>query len=593
MKIASDTHLLVVDRHARVTAGPGAGKTYWLAGHIKNVLRRSKKLHINARVAVISYTNIAAEQLREQLGSDAARTDISTIHSFLYRHIVRSYVHLLRDTTGQSLVNVAMLDGHDEHHVNYLHLRTWLTTRNLQQLLTKFQKKQFARLQEHIGTIHWQQATTLADWRLGLRADYGLSQNTKAHLTTESLLTYKQAYWSEGRIDHDDVLYFALRILSEYPLVRTCLSARFPFIFVDEFQDTVPAQTQIVRWLAEENSTVVVIGDAEQAIFEFAGAAPNHFREFVLPDLDEYEILHNRRSTSAIVSLLNHVRKDGLVQECFRQEACVPVQVFVGTPLTTANQVRKICEGRPLLVLSRNQNVVDELLVNIDSPKDNPWTALADAPAKRGIFLQSVCAAIILARTGRLGTSMKTLRQGIRHENGMLKDPFRSTTGYSALHRRAIAVTILEALLGQGSTLDAMTVRSAYERLSECLGAHFSGLTLIKITGGQFAKTADQLTMGVLLGSVKLDNADEVRDIRTIHKAKGMESDRVLVCLHATRDDRLKHLISPEAPSDEEQRLTYVALSRARDVLFIAVPQLTNEDETTLRNLGMSVSKVN
>ena len=104
MKITSDTHLLAVDRHARVTAGPGAGKTYWLVGHIKNVLRRSKKLHINARVAVISYTNVAADQVRGQLGADAALADITTIHSFLYRHIVRPYVHLLRAANGKALV---------------------------------------------------------------------------------------------------------------------------------------------------------------------------------------------------------------------------------------------------------------------------------------------------------------------------------------------------------------------------------------------------------------------------------------------------------------------------------------------------------
>jgi len=592
MKITSDTHLLTVDRHARVTAGPGAGKTYWLVGHIKNVLRRSKKLHINAKVAVISYTNVAADQLREQLGTDAARADVTTIHSFLYRHIVRPYVHLLRTSNGNQLVNVTLLDGHDEHHINYQHFRAWLTSRNLQQLLMKFQKKQCAMLQEHIAGVHWQQTTTLEHWQLALRADYGLSQRTKVQLTPDSLLAYKQQYWSEGRIDHDDVLYFAFRILTEHPLLRDCLSARFRFVFVDEFQDTVPAQTQIVRWLAEAGSTVVVIGDAEQSIFEFSGAAPKHFREFTLPELDEYEIVHNRRSTQAIIALLNHIRTDGLAQSCYREVTGAPVQLLVGTPLKVANYTRTISEGCSLLLLSRNQRIVDELLANEDTPTDDPWSAIRNAPARRGNFLQSVCASVTLARAGRLDMSMKTLHQGIRHENGMLKDPFRSVAKYSALHRRAIAVTILEALLGQGSTLDALTVRAAYDHLSERLGAQFSDLSLTKITSGEFAAMANQLTMGRLLGSVALDNTNEIREIRTIHKAKGTESDNVLVCLHAKRDDRLQHLISPQAPSNEEQRLTYVALSRARDMLFLAVPELTPEDENTARNLGMSVVRL-
>lgn len=485
-----------------------------------------------------------------------------------------------------------MMDGHDEHRVNYQHLRAWLTNRNLQQLLTKFQKTQFAMLQKHAATIRWRQATTLADWKIELRTDYGLSAKTKAQLTPDSLLAYKRQYWSEGRIDHDDVLYFAFRILSENPLIRECLSARFPFIFVDEFQDTVPAQTQIVRWLGETGSTVVVIGDAEQAIFEFAGAAPDHFREFVLPNLDEYEVAYNRRSTQTIISLLNHIRTDGLAQECFRQVTGAPVQLLVGTPTAAAVHARAIVGSQPLLILSRNQSIVDELLANIDSSSDDPWKVLADAPSRRGNFLQSVCASVILARAGRLDISMKTMQQGIRHENGMLKEPFKSAGRYSPLYRRAIAVTILEALLSQGSTLDTLTIRAAYDYLSARLTAQFSGLTLTKITSGEFAKTANRLTMGSLLVSVTLNNTNEVRPIRTIHKAKGTEADQVLVCLHATRDDRLQHIISPEAPSDEEQRLTYVALSRSRDTLLLAVPELRPEQEAAINALGFAVVRL-
>ncbi len=73
--ITSDTLLLDTDRHARVTAGPGAGKTYWLAEHTKNVIRRSKKLHSHARIGVISYTNVAADELKQKLGNDADRAD--------------------------------------------------------------------------------------------------------------------------------------------------------------------------------------------------------------------------------------------------------------------------------------------------------------------------------------------------------------------------------------------------------------------------------------------------------------------------------------------------------------------------------------
>ena len=162
------------------------------------------------------------------------------------------------------------------------------------------------------------------DWKLHLGRDYGLTKTTKVALTSAALLEYKRPYWKEGVIDHDDVLYFAYRILHDHPLLRECLSARFPFIFVDEFQDTVPAQTTIVKWLAAEGSTIVVIGDAEQSIFEFAGATREHFIAFSLEGTDHHEIPQNRRSTREIIQLLNHVRPDGLNQECHRESPANP-----------------------------------------------------------------------------------------------------------------------------------------------------------------------------------------------------------------------------------------------------------------------------
>lgn len=593
MKITSDTHLLATDRHARVTAGPGAGKTYWFVAHIKNVLARSKKLHANAKIAVISYTNVAAEQFREQLGGYALRADIATIHSFLYHNVVRPYVHVIRDENGNSVVNVAFLDGHDEHHVNYRHLSTWLTSLNLQALLNKFQAKQFERLQQHIETIHWRQADKLTDWHLEMRADYGLSEKTRAQLTSQSLLAYKEQYWREGTIDHDDVLYFAFRILQDYPVVRDCLSARFQFVFIDEFQDRVPAQTQIVRWLAEAGSSVVVIGDAEQSIFEFAGAAPTHFRNFTLPEMDDYEITYNRRSTRTIIDLLNQMRTDGLAQECFRDALGGPAHLVVGAPVNAARHARAFVQGQPLLVLARNQNIVDQLLADSDAPTDDPWSALAEGHPKRAGFLKCVCAAFTLARAGRVDVGAATMVRGIRHDDGTLKEPLKSTKTYPVLHRRAIAVVILEFLLSKGEKLDAATVREAYDDLSKSLGEQFSGLHLSKIGKGRFATLADQMTMRHLLDSVRLDNTDEVREIRTIHRAKGTEEDCVLVCLHSPRGDhRLRHLTTPTTPSDEEQRLTYVALSRARDILFLAVPELTPEDEVVVRKLGIAVTRL-
>jgi DNA helicase II / ATP-dependent DNA helicase PcrA len=592
--ISSDS-TLPVDRHLHITAGPGAGKTYWLVGHIKNVLSTAGMLHATARVAVISYTNVAADKLRRDLGDLAARADVSTIHSFLYRHIVRPYAHLVLGDDQQPLINTALLDGHDEHHPNYQHIRTWLTEHGLQALMT-FKKTEGALLRKHLATIRWVQAEHPNDWALRLRKDYGLTGKTKSALTPVALLEYKRPYWREGVIDHEDVLYFAYRILHDHPLLRECLRARFPVIFIDEFQDTVPAQTAIVKWLATRGSTVVVIGDAEQSIFEFAGASPTQFSTFTLAGMEYHEIPQNRRSTHAIIRLLNHLRGDGLNQECQRNVAGEPVSLFVGTPVAVTRHVRTIAGTTSVLTLARNQTTVDAVLADIEDETDDIWESFPEYEGRRAIFLKHACTALTLARAGRLDAAMKTMLRGVRHDNGDLKEPFKSKQRFSTLHRRAIAVTILEYLIQASATVEDKTIKAAYDAISERLATTINGLTLTKITTGAFADFSATVTMKRLLNSTKLANSDEVRDVRTIHKAKGTEASHVLVCLHGNKpeytEQRLNHILSPAATSDEEQRITYVALSRVRDRLFLGTPTLTTVQEQRATQLGIIVTRL-
>lgn len=597
--ITSDTLLLDTDRHARVTAGPGAGKTYWLAEHTKNVIRRSNKLHSHARIGVISYTNVAADELRARIGADALRADVATIHSFLYHNVIRPYLHLIKNDNGQPLVNVQRVDGHDEHHVNHQKLDEWLTAVNYRQVLRD--PGQTSVLKEALSNIRWMQLGDPGAWRLQLRTPDWISRQLwkpiKAKLTPENLLLYKKLYWADGILDHDDILYFATCILHDHPIITECLSARYPFLFIDEFQDTVPAQTQLVRWLADKGTTVVVIGDAEQSIFAFAGAQPEHFRTFALPNIHEYAIAHNRRSTNRIIRLLNHVRQDGLTQEGVRAEEGPSVTLLVGDPKNAAKHAKALLtQGESLLIIARNDITVQQAQQATTTAEPYPWDEIQQADLGRKIFLERLFAGLVLARAKRFDAAATTILRGIRHSKDELKDPFRGTTTWSAQHRRAIAITLLETLVSLGSALDTMTLRKAYEHCSATLNKDFNGLSLSKIKAGKFGTLAEQNDCGTLLRSVRLTNNDEVRDARTIHKAKGTEAPNVLVCLHGRNDaetqQRLNHVLHPAVTSDEEQRITYVALSRARDRLFLTTQSITDEDEHLLEALSITITHI-
>lgn len=587
--ITSDTMLLDPDRHARITAGPGAGKTHWLVVHTNNVVRRSKKLHTHARIALITYTNVAADELRKRLGTDAQRADVSTIHSFLYQNIIKPYAHLIKNDNGQPLVNVQLLDGHDEHHVNHQKLKEWLTAINGMGSIKD------EGLIETLRTMHWTQHNEL--WEAHVRTlqwDKKPWKKTSDLLTPQNLFSYKTLYWNDGIIDHEDVLYFANRLITQHPTIASCLSARYPFLFIDEFQDTVPAQTRIMQKLAKQGCTIVIIGDAEQSIFAFAGAKREHFKEFTLPEMDDYTIANNRRSTKKIIDLLNHVRRDGLTQNPIREEQGEPPILIVGSAQAAAQHATTLLGAQQsLLVLARNVNTVRQ--AQHDNAIDDPWKEIEQANLRRKIFLEHLFAGLVLARAQRFSIANTTILRGIRHEKDLLKEPLSSKTPRPTLHRRAIAIVLLRALIRLGPKLDTMTLREAYEHCNEALTQNFKGLTLTKIQNGKaFANAAEKYDCSTLLECVKPKDTEEVRNTRTIHKAKGAEANNVLVCLHGKKgaQERLKHILHPTTPSDEEHRITYVALSRARNRLFVATQQITVPDEAALQTLGFHIVRI-
>lgn len=122
-RITSDSLLIDIEHHFRVSAGPGAGKTHWMVEHIRNVLHRSKRLGKTRKIACITYTNIAVETILARLGTSADRVEVSTIHSFLYKHIIKPYASFIAANFGLS---IARMDGHDDTFVNFKYVKNWI-----------------------------------------------------------------------------------------------------------------------------------------------------------------------------------------------------------------------------------------------------------------------------------------------------------------------------------------------------------------------------------------------------------------------------------------------------------------------------------
>ena len=102
---------IALEKHFKVEAGPGAGKTTFLVNHIHHILRDSKRLSSMRKVACITYTNVGVDTLKSRFDEAVDNVEISTIHSFLYKHIVKPYLWVLADEYD---FDYATIDGHDE-----------------------------------------------------------------------------------------------------------------------------------------------------------------------------------------------------------------------------------------------------------------------------------------------------------------------------------------------------------------------------------------------------------------------------------------------------------------------------------------------
>lgn len=586
LEIDSGTILPEIERHFRVVAGPGAGKTYWLVNHLKHVVAKSKRLSPSSRVACISYTNVAVNEIVTRLGSAAAQVEVSTIHSFLYRNVVRPYLHLLRDSNGQALVAFASVDGHDEHNPSYKIVDEWLRSIGQAQILQRTFKNQLDILNGKLRQLVWHRSED-GVWTIRPRTPDRMGRMLNDICTSGNLINYKRQYWRLGIVDHEDILYFAHRIIEENSLICQCMSARYPYLFIDEFQDTLPIQTNVVQWLSNAGTVVGVIGDSEQSIYGFLDAQPQHFLSFSLPGYFDVTMRHNRRSTRRIISVLDHVRSDGLRQHCFRDLDGHPVTVCIGDIDRCLAAIRaELPSDAVLHVLTRKNRDAHRVRSSLSPGAMEPWEDFYNVDADRARFMEHIIAATEFASRGHFALAH---REAIRviGRKGQVKKPLKCDATLTDVHRKAIAVTLLQEFMNNHTAIYAGTLMEAYVRCGNCITAAYPAVTLTAVKAGRFKTFAEATPYAHLSGSVRLQ--EEVRHVRTIHQAKGSEGENIAVYFENV--DRLRHVTHPsgDRAGDEEKRLTYVALSRARDRLFLCIPEdiVINVDE--LNSLDLRV----
>lgn len=565
-----------IEEHFKTSAGPGAGKTYWLVNHFKNVLQNSNRLGCTKKIACITYTNIGVDTILRRLDFAADRVEVTTIHGFIYKHIIKPYVQFI---AAEYELNVSRLDGHDDHYISRTKIADWINGHpNSHSFRHPYTANQMTRMDQNVEAIgRWLSSIyyRFESGHLIISADnseaYYLDGNTRRNLGKTTCLDklapgfmeYKKLFWRKGTLHHDDVLFFGYQLITRFPFIVKIIQTKFPYFFIDEFQDTSPIQAEIVRLIGQGSTIVGVIGDRAQSIFSFQGAVPEYFDSFALPAIKHYVIADNRRSSNTIVDLLNHVRTD-IRQQPIRGVAGIKSSLIVGN-LNDAYAYTKSAVGlEELATLSWDNITSNAMKRHIDSslPSINLLTELIarDSNADRRKAVVSGLNAVELAKAGRFKEAIKEMERNFRS----ISDKFK---------RRKAAFNCLSFLLSRYSTFQAQPLLNFYTLLKDNFRTDISNLRAGAIQTFYNSYTYNQLAVCVNISDDRSFN-------RTIHKAKGDEFDNVLVIF---KDQRYLSFITNPNLSTEQHRLFYVAISRAREKLFLTVPELSVESENRLQ----------
>lgn len=571
ISIESDAKLENIERHFRVFAGPGAGKTFWLVQHVKNVLRKSKRLGRTGKMACITYTNNGVDEIYKQLRQSGDRVEVSTIHSFLYKNIVKPYGFLLKDKDDRCLINLKHLDGHSEHIPNAKIIYDWKCAEKLQY------QKDNKKIYECLSALDWcfEEGCDLTlrpreIWKLKV-GQYSIKKT--------ALPSYKKFYWDKGEIHHEDVLYFSHCLIQRFPRILEFLSTRFLYVFIDEFQDTNPIQTFIIREISKNGTIVGVIGDPAQSIYNFQGARRQDFIDFVLPNSVDYKIDGNRRSTKNIIKLLNHMRGGDIEQMPLRDEKGSQIRLVLGDVQSVITKVKNEICPTPT-TLARRNDVVGRIKCLSHNALEDLWVVFrnTDSNGQRTNLIYALVSGAVLAFHGDFKEAIKGI------EKTLWK--YKNEKVISRFEKRRIATSVIHLAVSKWAQLSQMTLLEFNNHLMEYLEQRHNLKIGAPMTKGKIKEFGSNWKVLDFVQCLKM--RDDNSQVRTIHKAKGAEFDTVVVVFQEESD--LTHVLDPKMDiEDDESRIYYVALSRAQNHIIFSVPSLSDSNRKTIEALGLII----
>lgn len=599
-------------KHIKVNAGPGAGKTHFLVQNVKNIVTTNSLITEGKvrKVLCITYTNSAVNELKTRLEKFIDYVDVYTIHSFIIEHIIMPFqqdlIDIMKSDFDISVNPNGKISSQIEglsilHGVNKEEIFQFIKNKNID----KFEDDQFGYSKKIMGEVEVDNKPFVDSIISKTNPIYTIKGSNK--IKDDHLYPLKEYIWSIVRkLTHNEVLFFGYRIIEKNPTALYSLRVKFPFIFVDEFQDTNPLQTLLIKKIGETSTIVGVVGDIAQSIYSFQGATPSYFENFEISgkEIAEYTISDNRRSTQNIIHLCNFFRQKDIsvIQQSARayqnkkeseEIEATPIHFLIGDSSPIQEIIHKVISDNGV-VLTRAWAAAFDYIQGINAEQISLLKKIYNSYYNSPIQLRDEIVEHNNVTWVRAFRFIFSLWES--YKSGSFIDIVFSLKLISDISLKTISPRIIFLIDDLAKNIFNKVESNYYtydiiKKYNELiLEETYSDLAKYIGESNSTIKIFDEQDSDSLVESVKKLQWDtsyklftevfsENSKYMTVHQAKGLEWDKVIVSAKPNKFDgiTLEELysnpsISNESSSDEFTRLYYVACSRAKNELYIHLP---------------------
>ena len=591
-----------LDGPVLIIAGAGSGKTFVLISRVANMIDEGISPE---EILLLTFTNKAANEMKERIGKyiglPAEKVTACTFHSFC-ANFLRKHCHLINMPN-----NFNVLDSVDSLDAISIAMQEFFDNS-----IEKYDFKDFPNKKKiaSVYTTAVNNCTSFAD----VIADYGLFQySMEIQTIIQNYIDYKAEH---VLFDYDDLLLHTKTILENFESVRSRLDAKYKYISTDEYQDTNILQDEILALLSRDYRNLAVVGDDDQSIYKFRCANIENILTFEkrYPGCKKIILTENYRSSQEILDLSNAVmkyKKEGTSKNLHGQFHNVDPRLIITNStdeevdFIVRNVLKQHRQGvllKDIAVIARSSSQSYKLEAELNRC-GIPFEKFGGLKFLEKAVVKDILAFLRLSVNEKDELAMYRVLQlypGIGVKTAKKIAEGVSQNGINALHTLYPKNKFHPYLEELFDVIEELKNRSVTEQLEALINEYYAKTALntlnlsnkkettkleekqtileqveeskVLIQMASKYKTTSKFLEDLTLEASMPQNTDDYLNITTVHSAKGLEYDTVFI-LDVIEGVTPKTQENQE-DDKEELRCFYVAITRAKNNLYLLVPKM-------------------